>query len=73
VKVAILAGGVGSRLGSETESRPKPLVDVGGRPLLWHIMQGFARHGLREFTVASATRVRRSSSTSPTSPGCTVT
>jgi glucose-1-phosphate cytidylyltransferase len=52
VKVAILAGGVGSRLGSETESRPKPLVDVGGRPLLWHIMQGFARHGLREFTVA---------------------
>lgn len=52
MKVAILAGGVGSRLGSETESKPKPMVDVGGRPLLWHIMQGYARHGFRDFAVA---------------------
>ncbi|MHA7815346.1 MAG: glucose-1-phosphate cytidylyltransferase [Pseudohaliea sp.] len=52
MKVAILAGGVGSRLGSETESKPKPMVDVGGRPLLWHIMGGYARHGFRDFSIA---------------------
>ena len=52
VKVAILAGGLGSRLGLETESKPKPLVEVGERPILWHIMQHFYRHGLEEFIIA---------------------
>jgi glucose-1-phosphate cytidylyltransferase len=52
VKIAILAGGIGSRLGSETESKPKPLVDVGGRPILWHIMRHFERFGHRDFVVA---------------------
>jgi len=52
VKVGILAGGQGTRLAEETESRPKPMVDIGGRPILWHIMKHFARYGHREFAVA---------------------
>jgi len=53
VKVAILAGGYGTRLSEETDSRPKPLVEVGGRPLLWHIMRHYAAHGLDEFVIAA--------------------
>src|SRR5256886_14105166 len=49
MKVVILWGGRGSRLGGETEFRPKPMVEVGGRPLLWHIMKLYAHHGLNEF------------------------
>jgi glucose-1-phosphate cytidylyltransferase len=45
----ILCGGQGTRLREETEYRPKPLVDVGGRPILWHIMKLFAHHGFRDF------------------------
>ena len=52
MKVVILAGGKGTRLAEETSVRPKPMVEVGGYPLLWHIMQGYARHGLREFVLA---------------------
>lgn len=52
MKVAILAGGVGSRLGTETESKPKPLVDVGGVPILWHIMRQFGAAGLNDFVIA---------------------
>lgn len=52
MKVAILAGGVGSRLGTETESKPKPLVEIGGVPILWHIMRQFDRAGLRDFVIA---------------------
>lgn len=52
MKVAILAGGVGSRLSEETEVRPKPMVEIGGRPILWHIMSHYAQHGLNEFVVA---------------------
>jgi glucose-1-phosphate cytidylyltransferase len=47
----ILAGGRGSRLSEETHSKPKPLVDAGGKPLLWHIMQNYARFGINEFIV----------------------
>src|SRR5207248_1148923 len=46
-----LAGGLGTRLREETEYRPKPLVDVGGRPILWHIMKLYAHHGHRDFIV----------------------
>jgi glucose-1-phosphate cytidylyltransferase len=49
MKVVILCGGVGTRMREETEFRPKPLVDVGGRPILWHIMKLYAHHGFREF------------------------
>ncbi len=51
MKVVLLCGGLGTRLREETEFRPKPLVDVGGRPILWHIMKIFAHHGLRDFVV----------------------
>lgn len=50
-KVVILAGGKGTRLAEETETKPKPMVEVAGRPILWHIMQGYARHGLTDFIV----------------------
>jgi glucose-1-phosphate cytidylyltransferase len=52
MKVVILCGGQGTRLREETEYRPKPLVDIGGRPILWHIMKLFAHHGLRDFVLA---------------------
>ncbi len=52
MKVAILAGGYGSRLAVETEVRPKPMVEFGGRPMLWHIMMIYAHHGFKEFVVA---------------------
>lgn len=52
VKVAILAGGQGTRLAEETEVRPKPMVEIGGRPILWHIMKHYAQHGFLEFVVA---------------------
>ncbi len=48
-KVVLLCGGLGTRMREETEFRPKPLVEVGGKPLLWHIMKLYAAHGLNEF------------------------
>jgi glucose-1-phosphate cytidylyltransferase len=51
MKVVILCGGLGTRLREETEFRPKPLVDVGQRPVLWHIMKLFAHYGYREFVL----------------------
>ena len=52
MKVAILAGGKGTRLAEETEIRPKPMVEIGGLPILWHIMKIYAHHGYHEFVVA---------------------
>ena len=52
MKVAILAGGFGSRLAEETEIRPKPMVEVGGYPILWHIMRQYAHYGFKDFVVA---------------------
>jgi glucose-1-phosphate cytidylyltransferase len=52
MKVVILCGGLGTRLSEETQLRPKPMVEIGGRPILWHIMQIYARHGFTEFTLA---------------------
>src|SRR5689334_17583696 len=49
MKAVLLAGGLGTRMREETEYRPKPMVEVGGRPLLWHIMKLYATHGLNEF------------------------
>lgn len=52
MKVVILAGGLGTRLSEETEVRPKPMVEIGGRPILWHIMKIYASHGFNEFILA---------------------
>jgi glucose-1-phosphate cytidylyltransferase len=52
MKVVILAGGLGTRLAEETETRPKPMVEIGGRPIIWHIMKHYARYGLNEFIIA---------------------
>jgi glucose-1-phosphate cytidylyltransferase len=52
MKVGILAGGVGSRLAEETEVRPKPMVEIGGRPILWHIMKYYAAFDLNQFVIA---------------------
>ncbi len=51
MKVLVLCGGLGTRLREETEYRPKPMVEVGGRPILWHIMKIYAAHGFREFVM----------------------
>jgi glucose-1-phosphate cytidylyltransferase len=52
VKVGVLAGGVGSRLAEETQVKPKPMVEIGGRPILWHIMMHYAHYGFKRFVVA---------------------
>jgi len=51
MKVAILAGGFGTRLAEETESKPKPMVEIGNRPILWHIMMHFYHYGLDDFII----------------------
>jgi glucose-1-phosphate cytidylyltransferase len=51
MKAVILAGGLGSRLSEETTVRPKPMVEIGGRPILWHIMKIYAAHGVEEFVI----------------------
>lgn len=53
MKTVLLAGGLGTRLREETEYRPKPMVEVGGRPILWHIMKLFAHYGADDFVVAT--------------------
>ncbi len=52
IPVVILCGGAGTRLAEQTEVRPKPLVEIGGRPILWHIMKHYSRHGFNEFVLA---------------------
>lgn len=52
MKVVILCGGLGTRLAEETEVKPKPMVEIGGRPILWHILKHYAHFGYREFVLA---------------------
>lgn len=56
MKVVLLAGGLGTRLREETEYRPKPMVEVGGRPVLWHIMKNFSHQGFSEFVICTGYR-----------------
>lgn len=52
MKVVILCGGMGTRLREETEYKPKPMIEIGGKPILWHIMKHYAFHGFKEFILA---------------------
>lgn len=56
MKAVILAGGRGTRIAEESASRPKPLIEIGGRPILWHIMSCYARHGITDFIVCAGYR-----------------
>jgi len=56
MRVVILAGGRGTRIAEESTTRPKPMVEIGGRPILWHILQLYARHGYADFLVACGYR-----------------
>ena len=51
MKAVILAGGFGSRLGHETRTKPKPMVEIGNRPIIWHIMKQYSHHGINDFVV----------------------
>ena len=52
MKAVILAGGMGTRLSEETSLRPKPMVEIGGKPILWHIMKIYSHYGFNEFILA---------------------
>jgi glucose-1-phosphate cytidylyltransferase len=51
MKAIILAGGLGTRLSEETDLKPKPMIEVGGMPILWHIMKSYAFHGVNDFII----------------------
>jgi glucose-1-phosphate cytidylyltransferase len=51
MKTVILAGGLGTRISEETDSKPKPMIAIGGKPILWHIMKTYAHHGINEFVI----------------------
>jgi len=51
MKAVILAGGLGSRISEETDSRPKPMIEIGGKPILWHIMKIYSKYGINDFVV----------------------
>lgn len=51
MKAVILAGGLGTRLSEETLIKPKPMVEIGGKPIIWHIMKGYSKHGINDFVI----------------------
>ena len=53
MKVVILAGGLGTRLSEETHLKPKPMIEIGGKPIIWHIMKSFSFYGFNEFIIAA--------------------
>jgi glucose-1-phosphate cytidylyltransferase len=59
VKVALLAGGFGTRLSEETAVKPKPMVEIGGRPIMWHIMKFYSAYGLRDFVILGGYKVEQ--------------
>lgn len=56
MKVVILAGGLGTRISEATELKPKPMIEIGGRPLLWHIMKSYSAHGVNDFIICCGYR-----------------
>jgi len=53
MKCVILAGGMGTRISEETGFRPKPMVEIGGRPILWHVLKIYSQHGIRDFIICT--------------------
>ena len=51
MKAVILAGGLGTRLSEETSTRPKPMVEIGGKPIIWHIMKLYSHYGINDFII----------------------
>ena len=51
MKAIILAGGLGSRISEESHLRPKPMIEIGGKPILWHIMKMYSHHGVNDFVI----------------------
>jgi len=51
MKAVILAGGMGTRIAEETHLKPKPMIEIGGRPILWHILKGYSAHGINDFII----------------------
>ena len=51
MKAVILAGGLGTRLSEETNLRPKPMVEIGGMPIIWHLMKIYSTHGINDFVI----------------------
>lgn len=51
MKCVLLAGGLGTRISEETHLRPKPMIEIGGKPILWHIMKGYSAHGVNDFVI----------------------
>ena len=56
MKAVILAGGLGTRLSEETTVKPKPMVEIGGKPILWHILKSYSAHGINEFVICCGYR-----------------
>ena len=56
VKLVILAGGTGTRISEETQVKPKPMVEIGGKPILWHIMKSYTAHGITDFVICCGYR-----------------
>lgn len=57
MKVVIFAGGLGTRIAEETDVRPKPMVEIGGKPILWHIMKIYSHYGFNDFIICLDIRV----------------
>ncbi len=51
MKVVLLAGGYGTRISEESDIKPKPMIEIGGKPILWHIMKIYSEHGFKEFVI----------------------
>jgi glucose-1-phosphate cytidylyltransferase len=56
LKAVILAGGLGTRISEETVAKPKPMVEIGGKPILWHIMKSYSAHGINDFVICAGYR-----------------
>ena len=56
MKCVVLAGGVGSRIAEESQARPKPMVEIGGKPMLWHVLKIYSAHGIRDFVICTGYR-----------------